>query len=283
MTLKKIGVVGAGIMGSGIAQICAQAGYEVIMRDIDTKFLEKGMDAIQKSLSKFVEKGKIKVDEKKSILSRIKTTLNLSDLSDVDYIIEAIPEDLELKKKLFAELDNICQSNTIFGTNTSSLSITELASATKRADRFIGIHFFNPPQLMKLVEIIRGYQTSDETFDITKQLCIKLGKDTTLSNDYPGFVTTRMVALICNEACWMLYEGVASKEDIDNAIKLGLNHPMGPLALADLIGLDTVLNILNRLYTGFNDMKYRPCPLLKNLVAAGNLGRKTKSGFWKYD
>ncbi len=282
MEIKKIGVVGAGTMGSGIAQVCAMQGFEVILRDIDEKFIRNGINNIEKSLNKFVEKGKITADEKIKIMGRIKTTVNLEGLADVDLVIEAIVENAELKKALFRDLSTITKQETIFASNTSSISITELASASGRGERFIGMHFMNPVPLMKLVEIIKGAQTSEETTKVIVELATKLDKIPIEVNDSPGFVSNRVLMPMINEAIFCVYEGVATPEAVDAIMKLGMNHPMGPLELADLIGLDVCLNILEVLYTNFNDPKYRPCPLLRKMVRAGYLGRKTGRGFYKY-
>ncbi len=279
---KKILVVGAGQMGSGIAQVCAQSGYDVLLYDIDEKFTKRAIEKITHFLSRGVDKGKITEEDKNKALSKIKTTLNLSDGKDANFIIEAAPENLDLKKKIFSELDEICPEETILSTNTSSLSITEIASATKRPEKFTGMHFFNPAPIMKLVEIICGLETSEETFNITNELAVKLGKTPVRVKDYPGFVSNRLLMPMINEAVYVLMEGIASAKDIDTVMKLGMNHPMGPLELADLIGLDTCLDVMEVLYEGFKDSKYRPCPLLKNMVNSGRLGRKTDKGFYEY-
>lgn len=282
MKVKDIGVIGAGQMGHGIALVSAQAGYNVILRDVTDELVNKGLKRIDKFLGRSVEKGKLTEDEKKKILSRIRGTTRLEDIKDVDLVVEAIFENVQVKKDLFKKLDKICEKGTVFASNTSTIPITDLASATNREEQFIGMHFMNPVPIMKLVEVIRGLKTSDETTDLIKEIAEKMGKTPVEVNDSPGFVSNRLLMPMINEAIFCLQEEVGTPENIDAVMKLGMNHPMGPLALADLIGLDVVLNIMNVLYEGFNDSKYRPCPLLKKMVQAGYLGRKTGRGFYEY-
>lgn len=280
--MEKIFVLGAGTMGSGIAQAFAQKGYEVILRDIKDEFVDKGLAGINKNISRLVEKGKITAEAKDEILSRISGTVDMNLAEDCDLIIEAAVENMEIKKKIFAELDSICKPETILASNTSSLSITEVASATKRPDKVIGMHFFNPAPVMKLVEIIKGMATSQETFDKVKELSLAIGKDPVEVAEAPGFVVNRILIPMINEAVGILAEGIASAEDIDKAMMLGANHPMGPLALGDLVGLDVCLAIMDVLYSETGDSKYRAHSLLRKYVRAGWLGRKTKKGFHDY-
>ncbi|MDD1773874.1 MAG: 3-hydroxybutyryl-CoA dehydrogenase [Methanomassiliicoccales archaeon] len=280
--LKRIGVVGAGTMGSGIAQIAAQAGFEVVMRDIEESFVQSGLGKIEKNLSKAVEKGKMSPEEKASVQARVKGTLLLDDLAEADVVIEAVIEDRKTKKEVLSSLDGICRPSTILASNTSSIPITELASATKRPDRVIGMHFVNPVQVMKLVEVIRAIQTSKETNDTVVALAMRMGKTPMEVHDFPGFALNRILVPMINEAAYCLMEGVASAETIDQVMKLGANHPMGPLELGDLVGLDVCRSIMEVLYSEYGDSKYRPCPLLRRYVQAGHLGRKTGRGFHVY-
>ncbi len=280
--INKIGVVGAGQMGAGIAQVSAMNEFSVILNDISETFLNRGMQSIKKSLSSLSKKGRITEEEKNAALGRIETTVELNAFQSADYVVEAVIEDENLKLDVFRQLDEICQPGVILATNTSSIPITRIAAATKRPSEVIGMHFMNPVPLMKLVEVIRGLSTSDETFETTKQLAIKLKKTPVAANDSPGFISNRILLPMINEAIFALYEGVGTAEAIDSVMKLGMNHPMGPLELADMIGLDTCLSILEVLYEGFGDPKYRPCPLLRKYVDAGYLGRKTRRGFYTY-
>jgi 3-hydroxybutyryl-CoA dehydrogenase len=282
MKIKKIGVIGAGTMGHGIAYISAKSGYDVVMSDVEEKFVNRGMEMIGRILNRNVEKGKMSEDEKEKALSRIKGITKIEGMKDCDIVIEAVIENIDLKKRIFAEIDEVLKPQAILASNTSTIPITEMASVTRSPDRFIGMHFMNPVPVMKLVEVIRGLATSDETTKIVIELARSMDKEPIEVNDYPGFVSNRVLMPMINEAVYCLMEGVATAEAIDGVMKLGMNHPMGPLALADLIGLDTCLNIMNVLYDGFSDSKYRPCPLLRKMVSAGYLGQKAGRGFYVY-
>lgn len=282
-TVKKIGILGAGQMGGGIAQTAAQSGYEVLLSDQTTEFAEKGKSKIASQLKKLVEKGKVTEAETKSLLERIRPVGGIQELASVDLAIEAVSENPELKFKIFKQLDEVCGKDAILASNTSSISITEIAAKTKRPDQVAGMHFMNPVPVMKLVEGIRGIQTSDETFRTVREVAEKMGKTFVEARDFPGFAVNRILMPMINEAVTALHEGVASIEDIDTAMKLGTNQPMGPLTLADFIGLDTCLAIMEVLHNGLGDSKYRPCPLLKQYVAAGWLGKKSGRGFYRYD
>ncbi|MBI2920331.1 MAG: 3-hydroxybutyryl-CoA dehydrogenase [Planctomycetes bacterium] len=282
MDIKHVGVIGAGQMGNGIAQTFALSGFRVTMVDVKPEFVQKGLATVQASLGKFAEKGKIKEADKVAALERLGTATDTSSAGSWDFAVEAVVENEKLKKDLFRDLDAKCRPGVILATNTSSISITEIAAATKRPDCVIGMHFMNPVPLMPLVEVIRGHATSDATCAATVELAKKLGKTPLEANDYPGFVANRILMPMINEAVFALWEGVASRESIDGIMKLGMNHPMGPLTLADFIGLDTCLAILEVLHRGLGDDKYRPCPLLRKMVAAGHLGKKTGRGFYTY-
>ncbi|MGE8004512.1 3-hydroxybutyryl-CoA dehydrogenase [Lysinibacillus sp. NPDC093216] len=283
MEIQKVMVIGAGQMGSGIAQVCAQAGYDVKLNDMKQEFFERGLGVITKNLTRDVEKGRKTEDEKAAILGRINMSLDLEDASDVDIIIEAAVENMEVKQSIFKQIDQIAPAHAILATNTSSLPITEIAAVTNRPEQVIGMHFMNPVPVMKLVEIIRGLATSDEVYKAVEEMTVKLSKTPVEVNDFPGFISNRILLPMINEAIYALYEGVASKEAIDDVMKLGMNHPMGPLTLADFIGLDTCLSIMEILHEGLGDSKYRPCPLLRKYVAAGWLGKKSGRGFYVYE
>ena len=281
MEIRKIGVVGAGQMGSGIAEVAVSSGYHVLMSDVSSGAVEQGGRRIEDDLAKKVQKGKMTLDEKGGALRRLSTTTRLEDFRDCDFIIEAAIEHVPLKGEIFESLDEITQKEVILASNTSSISITRIASFTKRPDRVVGMHFFNPAPVMKLIEVVRGLTTSEETFGITKELSLKLGKTPLEANDFPGFVSSRLLFSLMNEAIYALYEGVGRAEEIDAIMKMGANHPMGPLEIADFVGLDTVLSVMRVLQEAFGD-KYRPCPLLIKYVDAGFLGKKTGRGFYSY-
>lgn len=282
MSIKTFGVIGAGQMGNGIAQVAAMSGLNVIMNDIKEEFVERGLATITKILSRNVDKGKMTDDEKNAVLGRIKTSVSLKDMASADFVIEAAVENEALKFQIFKDLDEICESGMILATNTSSIPIGRIAGQTRRPEKVIGMHFMNPVPVMKLVEVIPGIATSEETLKVTWELAEKFGKTPAKANDYPGFIANRILLPMINEAVYCLYHNVGTREDIDTVMKLGMNHPMGPLTLADLIGLDTCLAVMETLYDGFKDSKYRPCPLLRKYVEAGWLGRKTGKGFYEY-
>lgn len=282
MEIKKVMVIGAGQMGNGIAQVSAQTGWDTILYDINMDLVNKGLANIENNLNREVSKGKRTEEDKAAVMARLKPSTSLEDAKDVDLVVEAIVENFDIKKKVFEQLDQIAPAHAILATNTSSLPITQIAAVTKRPAQVIGMHFMNPVPVMKLVEVIRGLATSEAVYQIIEEASIKMGKVPVWCKDVPGFISNRVLQVMINEALWELYEGVAPAENIDNIMKLGMNHPMGPLALADLIGLDTILSILNVMYTGYGDPKYRPSPLLRQYVQAGWLGRKTGKGIYDY-
>ena len=280
--IRTVAVLGAGTMGNGIAHVFARAEYNVILRDVETRFLESAVETISKNLDREVKKGKIPEGDKTRVLDRIYTTTDMSEIARADFAVEAVPERLDLKLSVLREADKLLPPKAILASNTSSISITTLAAATSRPDRFVGMHFMNPVPVMTLIEVIRALQTSDDTFHTTMALCEKLEKKPVAVNDAPGFISNRVLMPMINEAAFAVMEGVATAESVDAIMKMGMNHPMGPLELADLIGLDTCVNILEVLHTGFGDSKYRACPLLRKMVAAGWLGRKSGRGFYNY-
>jgi 3-hydroxybutyryl-CoA dehydrogenase len=282
MSVKTIMVIGAGQMGSGIAQVCAQGGYDVFLNDLKPEFVERGLAGIKKNLNRQVDKGRMTAEQLDAVVGRITASTDLQDAGKVDLVIEAAVENMDIKAKIFAQLDEIAPEHAILASNTSSLPITEIAAATKRPEKVIGMHFMNPVPVMKLVEIIRGLATADEVYQTIEDITKTLEKVPVEVNDFPGFVSNRILMPMINEAIYTLYEGVATKEAIDEVMKLGMNHPMGPLTLADFIGLDTCLYIMETLHEGFGDDKYRPCPLLRKYVKAGWLGKKSGLGFYTY-
>jgi 3-hydroxybutyryl-CoA dehydrogenase len=283
MSIGTVGIIGAGQMGAGVAQVAAQAGVKVLLTDISEEFVARGHEIVARNLDRMVQRGRFNSEERDNIMRRVDTTARLEDLKDTDFVIEAVVENEDAKIALFQKLDKVCPAHVIFASNTSSISITRMGARTTRADRFIGMHFMNPVPAMRLVEIIRGLATSQETFEATRTLAERLGKNTMTAEDFPGFIVNRILLPMINEGIYTLYEGVGGVTDIDTAMKLGTNQPMGPLELADLIGLDTCLAIMEVMHRVFGDDKYRPCPLLKKYVDAGYLGRKAGRGFYIYD
>jgi 3-hydroxybutyryl-CoA dehydrogenase len=283
MSVSTVGIIGAGQMGAGVAQVAAQAGVNILLNDVSEEMCRRGLETIERNLDRMVQRGRMKLEERDRLLRRIEITHRLEDLATADFVLEAVVENEDAKIALFQKLDKICPPDVIFASNTSSISITRMAARTSRADRFIGMHFMNPVPAMKLVEIIRGLATSQQTYEATRALAERLGKDTMTAEDFPGFIVNRILLPMINEAIYTLYEGVGGVTDIDTAMKLGTNQPMGPLELADLIGLDTCLAIMEVMHRVFGDDKYRPCPLLKKYVDAGYLGRKAARGFYVYD
>ncbi len=283
MSVSTVGIIGAGQMGAGVAQVAAQAGVNILLNDVSEEMCRRGLETVERNLDRMVQRGRMKLEERDRLLRRIEITHRLEDLASADFVLEAVVENEDAKIVLFQKLDKICPPDVIFASNTSSISITRMAARTSRADRFIGMHFMNPVPAMKLVEIIRGLATSQQTYEATRALAERLGKDTMTAEDFPGFIVNRILLPMINEAIYTLYEGVGGVTDIDTAMKLGTNQPMGPLELADLIGLDTCLAIMEVMHRVFGDDKYRPCPLLKKYVDAGYLGRKAARGFYVYD
>jgi len=281
-SIKTVAVLGAGTMGNGIAHVFARSGYKVILRDVEQRFLDRGMEAIGKNLDREIEKGKLAEAEKRTVLAGLQPVTDMAAIAAADFVVEAVPEKIEIKRAVLTEADGILRPDVILASNTSSIAMTTLAALTKRSDRFVGMHFMNPVPVMVLVEVIRALQTSDATFSVTMELAKKLGKTPVAVNDAPGFVSNRVLMPLINEAVYCVMEGVATPEAVDRVLKLGMNHPMGPLELADFIGLDVCVDIMHVLYEGLGDPKYGACPLLKKYVAAGWLGRKSGRGFYRY-